>query len=874
MTISFDASLLVSYYQSRQSSGALAAAAATAKAASKVPTAPWSAAKPASMSQLAASVLAGAKFVEPSAAKLDTPGAPADYRELFALHQGLSALEGLATQAADPALEAGRRKEIAARFAAGLSEVSAFLASSPFDKLSVARGATAASVSSGAAVKRETATYTTGAVASGSIDAPVEGLGGDQFSVTFALPNHGSKQVDFDLSKVTGPLNLPNVVSYLNDQLAAAGVSSRFAVQRTPGKPETVQAGGQTVTLRSAPDSFALQLKGSATEVPSFSAPQTAPAVYLAQTVGPGAGVSREIVKLAPESADAEKLFGRTLPPVITGVRSTVTGPDGSLYVLADGTGSVSGQTLKGKQDVVLLRYDSAGQLAYARSLGAAATASGVALAVSPDGKRVAVAGEVTGALGDDGGADATVADSFVTVFDAEGVEQWTRRRGAVAEDGASAVAFGADGAVYVAGRTRSALPGATAQGGQDAYLQGFTAKGAPTFTTQFGTGGSDRAVGLVTTADGAVVTASVEDGRGVLRRFEPPFTPGAPASVVRDLGDLGGGELLGVGLDADGSLRIAGSARGGLQLGEASAGFAGGKAVFAAAMSADLHAAASDRVAWWSPGADASSTAMTVSGGQVYVAGSTKASGSAEDGSQGFAVALDPLSGLASWSQTFAGSGGTSSPTALAVDPGGASVLDRLGLPRGALDYADATDLVSATALRPGDGFRIAVGGGAARTVTVDAGDTLTDLAAKINRATGFAAAAKVVQVGGFDRLSLAPATTGVALTLSAGPPGADALKALGLAETVITTPATGAKAAKSYALNLAGDFDLSSATSAKGAVARVSTAVTLVRQAWSELASAATATAKPGKTGGTVPAHLTKQIANYQAALARLGG
>ena len=51
---------------------------------------------------------------------------------------------------------------------------------------------------------------------------------------------------------------------------------------------------------------------------------------------------------------------------------TTATGPDGSVYVLADVTGPSDGQTLKGAQDVAVLKYNSAGALIYSRTLGAA----------------------------------------------------------------------------------------------------------------------------------------------------------------------------------------------------------------------------------------------------------------------------------------------------------------------------------------------------------------------------------------------------------------------------------------------------------------------------------------------------------------------
>src|SRR5690606_698820 len=141
------------------------------------------------------------------------------------------------------------------------------------------------------------------------------------------------------------------------------------------------------------------------------------------------------------------------LPPGVETVRASAAAPDGGLWLVADLKAGPDSQPIKGERDVALIKLDGAGQVVATRVLGAASTASGFALAVDGDGK-VAVAGSVTGAL-DEGraGADAAAADSFVTVFDAAGEELWTQRRGARAADEATAVVFGPDGVVHVAGR-------------------------------------------------------------------------------------------------------------------------------------------------------------------------------------------------------------------------------------------------------------------------------------------------------------------------------------------------------------------------------------------------------------------------------------
>src|SRR5690606_32909077 len=149
---------------------------------------------------------------------------------------------------------------------------------------------------------------------------------------------------------------------------------------------------------------------------------------------------------------------------------------------------------------------DSAGNVVYTRTLGAVDTASGYAMAISDDG-RIAITGSVKGQLTtetsysfttDSGtvysqnsysyssGYDKSITDSFVTVFDANGVEEWTQRRGSIGQDEGLSVTFGADGSVYVGGRAQGVMTGATegSQGGWDAYVMSYGADGTYKTTT------------------------------------------------------------------------------------------------------------------------------------------------------------------------------------------------------------------------------------------------------------------------------------------------------------------------------------------------------------------------------------------------------
>jgi hypothetical protein len=71
--------------------------------------------------------------------------------------------------------------------------------------------------------------------------------------------------------------------------------------------------------------------------------------------------IENTLTKYGPGTAGTPgtKVFSDTLEGTVATVHKTMTGADGSLYVLADVDGATSSQTIKGDQDVALLKYDS-----------------------------------------------------------------------------------------------------------------------------------------------------------------------------------------------------------------------------------------------------------------------------------------------------------------------------------------------------------------------------------------------------------------------------------------------------------------------------------------------------------------------------------
>lgn len=884
-----------------------------ATAIRRQPTAPWALAADAkpSTNSLVTGALAGRKFINESGIKIDLGGVSADYKKLFALYSGLETLSAVADRASVKNLSASEQANLARRFAAGMSEVGTYLTTTNLKDVRVVQGGTSATSKTTAGVARESTTSVTGPVHEGDLSTAVAAFDGDvRFDITIRTKigsTTTTKTVAIDLSEMGGTARtMDAVVTHINGKLEAQNVATRLEKQLVKPEPKTVTANGRTTTLPAGPDQWSLAIKGASSETVGFSAPAVSDAVYVVQQTGKDAA-STELLKFQSDGGTAAPptsaapgestwVEGRVsqgaLPEGIKTVRASAVGPDGSLWMVADAA-AVDNQPIKGVQDVALMKFDSAGRLLMTRTLGAADSASGYALAVSDDG-RVAVAGSVTGAL-EPGGtvASPVLADSFVTVFDAQGEEMWTQRRGAKAADEATSVNFGADGKVYVAGRSQSAMSGTFGVGGWDSYVQAFSTftpyEGAKTLVTQigvsqFGTAGADQVDAM--TVDGSnLYTAGVENGRAVIRRFTLDGAGALSLAETRDLGPLSG-EISGVAV-ADGRVIVTGTSRNAeLASGMTTNGaHAGGSDVFVAALGADLAASGDDRLTWYGGEGDDTAADVKVHDGKVWITGvADRAIGAKEtDATRAYLARLDPLSGAVEYERQWFGTGDQARASTLAVASGGASVLDRLGLPQGEIDQSDSEALTAATSLRTGDRLYVSSGeGGRKVAVSIAAGETLTSLARKIQAASGGRLVVKVTTeshdkdlagheaatAGGFSRLSITPRNPERGAVLSSGETGRDALAGLGLTPGYIGAK-SGDDIRTTYGLNLPANLNLNDAGSVATAKEKLAAALRTVRSVY-----AAMNPNLPKTVGGAAPAYISAQIANYQAALDRLVG
>ncbi|MDX1580696.1 MAG: hypothetical protein R3360_03625, partial [Alphaproteobacteria bacterium] len=282
------------------------------------------------------------------------------------------------------------------------------------------------------------------------------------------------------------------------------------------------------------------------------------------------------------------------------------------------------------------------------------------------------------------------------------------------------------------------------------------------------------------------------------------------------------------------------------------------------------------------------SATSVTAAGGKVYISGKTSDAlpGATQVGDRNaFAAGFDAATGAVDFVQQISGRGGLSEGAAIVVDPTGDNDLARMGLPTGTLSYSDSRLVTDRSALRAGDHFYVSVDGSRKKKITIEADDTMRSLTFKLNAVLLLDATADVRRSSSGDMLRIKP-KEGVTVEFFAGKDGEDALSGLGLPTGAVTGKAslldkndddTTSDAPKVFALELPSRMAINSKEGAAAAVEALNAAMAKIQRAYRELTidpalKDLLAGPKAGKRGGTVPAYLTNQLANYSAGLERL--
>jgi hypothetical protein len=915
--ISIDSTSLLNYYTAREpittgspagSSTASSASSASSATAGDIP--PWTVAQPNQQAE-DAKVLATTDFLDTSNVPLSagsTTGTETeqDNQNLFSLYTAVNTLSYLASMAQRTTMTSGQLTGLNTRFQSGLQQVESFINNTTFNNFTLQAAQPTASVTSSVSIPFSNFSYTGGTVVDDAdLSTALPGINSTESFDVSVTKGGTTTDVPIDLSQVQGGLTLDNIVTYVNQQLSADGYSTRFARVMTSGSindPTDATYGmaitpapGESVSLSSASAQPALYVAGNTGSANSTTSVNAATGAV--STTSPDQ--QGRLVKLTDlSSGTPQGVFSATTTPDsgTTTAQSTVVDAQGNVYVLGNSTGDFGNQLNQGTQDVYISKYDSAGNLQWTKLVGSAGTASGYSMALNSSSNGVVIAGSTTAALSTSAISDGNT-DSFVASYDADGNQTWETQIPTLSNNQAASVSVDSSGNVYIGGSVTGVLgAGQTNSGGSDAYVTKLDSTGKIVYEQQFGTSGNDSVAATATTSDGGLVVASTQNGEAYLTKYADGDATGTPEWSV-DVGALDNGQLAGLTVSGD-QIYLAGST--------ANASLdANGQATIANASSGNTDAfvfnvtdngttATPNYVSYvGTSGTDKAGGITVGSDGTVYLTGSTTGTfagqtRNAQNTANTFVSALNS-DGTVAWTNQYGGADGQSSGQAIALDPNGASVLDALGLPRGTIDLNQSVDLASQTTLTAGDSFNIDLEGTGARnvTITIDQGETMQTLATKINAEMLNAGSAKVTYTGGGEALQITM-NAGFTANLVAGPADSDALGRLGIAAGTIAAPAktsssssttstsSSSTAAKPvYGLGIDTNMDISTATGAGAAKAELSSVLTAITNAYTKTNTpASTTAANPGITGGTVPAYLTAQIANYSLALDSLEG
>ncbi len=769
----FDMSALLDYYRAKTPAAPQQAAAPRRPPPVSVQFAPWL-----QQSSLTTNVaklndaIAAKSFVDLSDSAINRSGVDNDHKKLFAVYKGLTRLQVLANRAAEDKVPETERESLNKRFVSGLGEIRSFLQEKGFEDLTVGFGARVSQVDTTFRKPRVPTVYTGQTVVVGQSTDVISGLtGAEKFNVKIGRSS-GDLSVAMDLAEINGTISVDSLIAYMNGKLEQAGVLSRFS--------KVVQNGSNV----NDPKRISLSIQTTSTERLTFEAEQTRPSIYVGAVAGTDASRTGSLTKLSDDMSAASQAYSRKISVKggAVDLRGSATDANGNVYIVGSATENMDGGIVQGSSDVYLRKYDSAGQLVWARLLGSSQEASGFAVATAADGS-VAIAGRITDRLttlaaGGNG-------DSFVAKFDASGKEIFARQIAPVTDDAANAIKFAADGSLVVAGRTSSAMSSSvTHAGDSDAYLMKLSSTGNLEWVRQFGGSGSDTATGVALTDDGHAVVTSLEGGQAIVRKVGLGDGTTAPVWSV-NLGSVGQGSLRAVAVDGS-AVFVAGSAtNASLDAGGAApilAAHGGGSDGFVSRID-DAGGSASLAYTTY-VGADGQDgvSGLAASNGAVYVSGSTTSAlngGDAPTVSNAYVRKLD-AAGTVQWTHQFQNVAGNGAANTISVDAQGASVLDRLGLPRGQVTFDDSRLITAGSSVRAGDHFFVKVNDGSRRKITVEAGDTMRSLSLRINNTLLLKGSAVVSRAGG-DGIKIS-AKEGNTIELIAGSAGFDALAGLGL--------------------------------------------------------------------------------------------
>ncbi|KFE62371.1 hypothetical protein DB31_4081 [Hyalangium minutum] len=173
----------------------------------------------------------------------------------------------------------------------------------------------------------------------------------------------------------------------------------------------------------------------------------------------------------------------------------------GNVYAAGNTIGTLSGQTPQGLADMFLAKYNPSGVLQWVRQVGTAKNDYARGVAADSEGN-IYLAGHSFGSLGGPNQNPSLLTSDMVLIkYDTNGNLVWKRQMGTTTSESVSGVAtsrqLNGAIAIYVVGYTSAAYDGQSHSGGTDIFMTQFDKLGNKLWSRQKGTAGNDYPNGL-----------------------------------------------------------------------------------------------------------------------------------------------------------------------------------------------------------------------------------------------------------------------------------------------------------------------------------------------------------------------------------------
>lgn len=177
---------------------------------------------------------------------------------------------------------------------------------------------------------------------------------------------------------------------------------------------------------------------------------------------------------------------------------ATAISQTGDIYLSGYTSGIFTGQTDQGIQDAFISCFDPNGEERWTRQFSSKPDT--YAKAIAADAQGIYIGGYTNGAF--PGQSNAGLIDAFVARLDLEGNMVWVRQFGGVGDDYAYAISINTSG-IYVAGVTYDSLPGQPIVGGADVFICKYSFDGNNLWIRQPGSAANDYCYGVYANASG-----------------------------------------------------------------------------------------------------------------------------------------------------------------------------------------------------------------------------------------------------------------------------------------------------------------------------------------------------------------------------------